>query len=158
MEHLRWLLLHYMKGAFEIPKYFSKYPLNARQSICSSHLTLCLTLNFIFGYCSRACPDLKIAAYIFCWYLLVTWPWRHGWKNLLTKPLKFGVNGKRIFCWAIFALEPITDTCPYLGYWPSKNAPRYHILKSEFVSLAKPIVLCTIRKSTLCWSLFAIAL
>ena len=39
-----------------------------------------------------------------------------GEKNLLTKPIKFGVNGKRIFCWSIFALEPITDTCPYLGY------------------------------------------
>ena len=32
-----------------------------------------------------------------------------GEKNLLTKPIKFGVNGKRIFCWSIFALEPITD-------------------------------------------------
>ena len=39
-----------------------------------------------------------------------------GEKNLFTKPIKFGVNGKRIFCWSIFALEPITDTCPYLGY------------------------------------------
>ena len=38
-----------------------------RQGICSSHLTLCLTLNFIFGSCSRACPDLKITIYIFCW-------------------------------------------------------------------------------------------
>ena len=49
---------------------------SCRQGICSSHLTLCLTLNFIFGYCSRACPDLKITVYIFCWYLLA----RHGWK------------------------------------------------------------------------------
>ena len=43
-----------------------------RQGICSSHLTLCLTLHFIFGYYSRACIDLKINVYIFCWYLLVT--------------------------------------------------------------------------------------
>ena len=27
-------------------------------------------LNFIFGYCSRACPDLKITMYIINWYLL----------------------------------------------------------------------------------------
>ena len=31
-----------------------------RQGICSSYLTLSLTLNFIFAYCSRACPYLKI--------------------------------------------------------------------------------------------------
>ena len=80
-----------------------------------------------------------------------------GEKNLLTKPIKFGVNGKRILCWSIFALEPATDICPFLGYWPSKNASRDHSLQGEFVSLAKPIVLCTIRKRTLCWSLFAIA-
>ena len=36
-----------------------------RQGICSSHLTLCLNLNFIFGYYSRAYPDLKIIVYIF---------------------------------------------------------------------------------------------
>ena len=80
-----------------------------------------------------------------------------GEKNLLTKPIKFGVNGKRILCWSIFALEPITGTCQYLGYWPSKNASRDHGLQGEFVSLAKRIVLCTIRNITLCWSLFAIA-
>ena len=51
-----------------------------RHGICSSHLTLCLTLNFIFGYYSRARPDLKITVYIFCWYLPFTWPWGHGWK------------------------------------------------------------------------------
>ena len=45
---------------------------SGRQGICSTHLTLCLTLNFIFGYCSRACPDLKIIVYSFCWFLLVT--------------------------------------------------------------------------------------
>ena len=47
----------------------------SRQGIWYSHLTLCLTLNFIFGYCFRTCPDLKITLYVF--YLLVTWPWRH---------------------------------------------------------------------------------
>ena len=45
---------------------------SGRQGICSTHLTLRLTLNFIFGYCSRACPDLKIIVYSFCWFLLVT--------------------------------------------------------------------------------------
>ena len=38
-----------------------------KQGICPSHLTLCLTLNFIFGYCSRACLDLTITVHIFCW-------------------------------------------------------------------------------------------
>ena len=37
--------------------------------------------KFYFGYCSRGCPDLKITLYIFCSYLLVTWPLRHRWKN-----------------------------------------------------------------------------
>ena len=50
-----------------------------------SHLTLCLTLNFIFGYCSKACSDLKITVNIFYWYMLVTWPWRHGWRIFADK-------------------------------------------------------------------------
>ena len=44
-----------------------------RQGMCSNHLSLCLTLSFVFGYCSRECLDLKINVYIFCWHLLVTW-------------------------------------------------------------------------------------
>ena len=36
-----------------------------RQGICFSHLILCLILNFIFDYCSRAFPDLKSTVYIF---------------------------------------------------------------------------------------------
>ena len=80
-----------------------------------SHLTLCLTLNFIFGYCSKACSDLKITVNIFYWFMLVTWPWRHGWRILLTKLIKFGADGKRILCQSIFAIEPIAGFCP-LGY------------------------------------------
>ena len=79
-----------------------------------------------------------------------------GEKNLLTKPIKFGVNGKRILCWSIFALEPATDICPFLSYWPSKNASRYHGLQGEFVSLAKPIVFGTSGKGMLCWSIIAV--
>ena len=58
------------ESANDIIRKFKNHP--GRQGICSTHLTLCLTLNFIFGYCSRACPDLKITVYSFCWFLLVT--------------------------------------------------------------------------------------
>ena len=58
-----------------------------------------------------------------------------GEKSLLTKLIKFGVSVKVIFCWSIFAIEPIADFCPFLGYWPSKNASRDHGIKGEFVSL-----------------------
>ena len=78
-----------------------------------------------------------------------------GEKYLLTKPIKFGVNEKRILCWSIFAIKPIADFCLFWGYWPSKNAPGGHGIKGEFVSLAKPIILCTIGKRILCWSIFA---
>ena len=126
----------------------------SRQGIWYSHLTLCLTLNFIFGYCFRTCPDLKITLYIF--YLLVTWPWRHSEKSLLTKPNTFGVNRKRILCRSIFGIEPIAHFCLFLGYWRSKNSSRDHGIKDEFVSLTKTIVLCTIGKWILCWSILAI--
>ena len=98
-----------------------------RQVICSSHLTLCLTLNFIFGYCSRECLDLKITVSIFCWYLLVTWPWRH---YLLTKPIKFSANLKRILCWSIFATEPIGTY-----FFHSQNPSYYAQLEREFSSI-----------------------
>ena len=73
-----------------------------RHGICSSHLTLCLTQYFIFGYCSRTCPDLKISVYIFCSYLLVTKHFAHK-----TFCVNVGVNGKRISSWSVFAIEPI---------------------------------------------------
>ena len=68
---------------------------------------------------------------------------------LLTKPIKLGVNGKRILCRSIFAIKLIADFCSFLGYRPSKNASRGHGIKGEPVSLAKPVVLCTTRKRTL---------
>ena len=79
-----------------------------------------------------------------------------GEKYLLTKPIKFGADGKRILCWSIFAIEPIAGFCPFMGYWPSKNMSRDHCIKDKFASLAKPIVLCTIRKRILCWSILAL--
>ena len=74
-------------------------------------------------------------------------------KILLTKPITFGLNRKRILCWSIFAIEPIAGFCLFMGYWTSNNASRDHGIKYEFVSLAKPIVLCTFRKRILCWSI-----
>ena len=124
-----------------------------RQGICSSHLTLCLTLNFIFDYCSRACPDLKNTVYSFCCSR------DHdvmGEEYLLTKPIKFDLNGKRILCWSIFGIESIAGFGPFMGYWPPKNALRYHGIKDEFVSLAKSIVLSTIGKIILRWSILAL--
>ena len=79
-----------------------------------------------------------------------------GEKFLLPKPIKFGLNRKRILCWSVFAIEPIAGFCLFMGYWPSKNASRDHGMKDEFFSLAKPNVLCTIRKKILCWSTLAI--
>ena len=69
-----------------------------RQGLCSNHLTLCLTLNFIFEYCSRVCLDLKTTMCIFAG---TCWSRGHdimGENALLTKPIKFGVDGKRILC------------------------------------------------------------
>ena len=79
-----------------------------------------------------------------------------GEKFFFTKPVKFGVCGKWILCWLIFAIKPIADFCLLLGYWPLKNASRGHGTNGEFVSLAKPIVLCTIGEQILCWSIFSI--
>ena len=77
-------------------------------------------------------------------------------KFLLRKLIKFGVCGKGISCLLIFTIKPIAYFCPFLGYWPSKNASRDHGIKGDFVSFAKPIALCTIGKKILCWSTFAI--
>ena len=77
-------------------------------------------------------------------------------KCLLAKRIKFGLNGKRILCWLIFVIEPIADFCQFMGYWPSKNMSRDHGINDEFVSPAKLIVLCTIRKRILCWSILAL--
>ena len=107
------------------------------------------TLNFIFGYCSRACAGLKTTVYIFCWFLLSRNHDAIGEKFLLTKPIKLGVNGKRSLCRSILAIKLIADFCSFLGYGLSKNASRGHSIKGEFISLAKPIVLCTTRKRTL---------
>ena len=63
---------------------------------------------------------------------------------------------RKSLCWSIFAMKPKADICPFLGYWPSKNASRAHGMKKKFVSLPKPILLCTTGKRTLCWSIFAI--
>ena len=43
-----------------------------------------------------------------------------------------------------------------MGYWPSKNASGDSNVIGEFVSLAKPIVLCTIRNRILCLWIFAL--
>ena len=70
------------------------------------------------------------------------------------KPINFGVNGKKVLCWSVFAIEPIADFCPILGYWSSKNASRDHGIDDGVVSFAKPTTLWTIGKRTLCWSIF----
>ena len=49
----------------------------------------------------------------------------------------------------------MADFCQFLGYWLSKNASRDHGIKSEFVLLTKSILLCTIGKRILHWSIFA---
>ena len=126
-----------------------------RQGICFSHLTLCLTLIFLGGYCSRACPDLKITVYIFLLVpashvTMTSWLKNFCWWKLLNL-----VSVERILCWSIFAVKPIADFCPFLGYRPSKNASRGHGIEVKFFSLAKPTLLCTIRKIILCWSIFA---
>ena len=64
---------------------------------------------------------------------------------MLTKPINFGVNGKKILCWSV-AIEPIADFCSFLGYWPSKSGSRHHDVKGEFVSLAKSMVFGTVGK------------
>ena len=79
-----------------------------------------------------------------------------GEELVTTKLIKFSVSGKRILCWSIFAIEPIADFCPFLGYWPSKNWPRDHVVVGEFVSLAKTITFGNTGKRVSCWSIIAI--
>ena len=79
-----------------------------------------------------------------------------GEKFLLTKPIKFGLNRKRMLYWSLFSLKPMTDFFLFISYWHSKNMPRDHGIKDEFVYLAKPIVLFTIRKRISCWSILAL--
>ena len=77
-------------------------------------------------------------------------------KYFFLKPTKFGVNEKINLCWSILTIEPIAGFCPFVGYWPWKNASRDYGIKCEFVSLAIRIVLSTIRNKMLCWSAFAL--
>ena len=79
-----------------------------------------------------------------------------GENFLLTKLIKFDLYRKRILRWSILAIEPIAGFCLFMGYWSSKNASRDHGKKDEFVSLARPIVLCTFRKRILCWSILTL--
>ena len=72
------------------------------------------------------------------------------------KPIIFGVNGKNILCWSIFAIEPKTSFRPILGYWTSENASGDYNVMGEFVSLVKRVLLCTTRKRIWWWSLLAI--
>ena len=53
---------------------------------------LCLTLNFIFGYCSRACPDFCPGICHSRDHEII------GEKVFLTNPIKFGASAKRILC------------------------------------------------------------
>ena len=77
---------------------------------------------------------------------------------MLTKPITFSVNGKRISCRSMFTLEPISNFCLILGYWSSKNASGDYNVIRDFVSLTKPMVLLTFGKRILCWSKFALEL
>ena len=88
------------------------------QAICFSHLTFCITLNFIFGYCFRACLDLKITVYMFCWYLLATWPWRHGWKRYAHKTYYIWCHWKENFM--------LINICYRTYITPYKNALQKH--------------------------------
>ena len=64
----------------------------------------------------------------------------------LVKPTTLCTIGKIILYWSIFAKEPIAGSCPFLGYWPSKNESRDHDVKGELVSLAKHIAFATTGK------------
>ena len=72
----------------------------------------------------------------------------------LAKPIVFGTTGKGILCWSIIAIELIADFSLFLGYWSSKNGPRDHNVKCEFVFLGKTIVFGTAGKNVLCRSTF----
>ena len=62
------------------------------------------------------------------------------------KPIALCTIAKKILCWSIFALEPIADFCPCLGYWPSKSGSRDHDVKGKVVSLEKSMVFGTVGK------------
>ena len=70
---------------------------------------------------------------------MTSWVKNFCLQNLLNLALM-----ERVLCWSI-----TSDFCPFLGYWLSKNASHAHGTKGEFVSFAKPIVLCTIWKRIL---------
>ena len=63
------------------------------------------------------------------------------------KPIIFAITGKRILCWSIVVIEPISDFGMFLGYWPLKNGSYDHDVKGEFVSLTRPIVFSTASKN-----------
>ena len=46
-----------------------------------------------------------------------TWPWCKGWICFSPKTYRI----MKILCWSLFAIEPIADFCPFLGYWLSKK-------------------------------------
>ena len=106
-------------------------PRHFRQGICSSHLTLCLNLNVIFEYFSRAWSDLKSLCTFFAAACHSRVHDVIGEKFLLTKPIKFGIIGRRILYWLVFAIKPVADFCLFLGYWSSKSLSRDHGIKAE---------------------------
>ena len=67
-------------------------------------------------------------------------------KDSLSKPIKFGIDGKRMLCWSIFAIEPIADFCPFMDYWHSKNVSRDLSIKCEFASLPNPFFYVQIER------------
>ena len=66
------------------------------------------------------------------------------------KHIVFVTTGKRILWWSIIAIESIADFSLFLSYWSSRNGSRGYRIKSEFVSLAKPIVFGTAGKKVVC--------
>ena len=107
-----------------------------KQGICSSHLTLCLTLYLIFGYCSSTCPDLKITVYIFYWYhrlwiidiqRMHLWPWYKVWICFLATPVVLCTIRNRMLINICHRIN--VDFCQFWGYWTSKNGSRDHDVK-----------------------------
>ena len=114
-----------------------KFLKTSRQGICSSHLTLCLTLSFIFGYCSRTCPDLKIT---FKEY--ITWPHYKGWICFSRKRKTYHICN-RIYSWFLSILGLLTFK--EWVTWPRVN-----------LFLLQNIVFVTTGKRILWWSIIAI--
>ena len=77
-------------------------------------------------------------------------------KDFCSQNLRFGLNRKGILCSSLFALKPIAGFCPFISNWRSKNTSRDHGINDEFVHLTKLIVLCTVRKRILCWSILVL--